>query len=43
VGTAIRESDMGVNPTKGEKDNIWAVKANKPSTEARLEQVKQVS
>ena len=35
VGDAIRDCGFGVNPSKGEKDNIWTIKVNKPSKEAR--------
>jgi len=35
VGNAIRDCGMGLNPVKGERDNIWTVKVTKPSGDAR--------
>jgi ribosome recycling factor len=40
VGNAIRDSGLGVTPSKGERDNIWTIKVNKPSKEAREALVK---
>jgi ribosome recycling factor len=40
VGNAIRDSGLGVTPAKGERDNIWTIKVNKPSKEAREALVK---
>jgi len=35
VGNAIKDCGMGLNPVKGERDNIWTIKVTKPSGEAR--------
>ena len=43
VGAGLRDAGMGINPTKGERDNVWAVKVTKPSKESRELLVKQCS
>ncbi len=43
VATSLRECGMGVNPTKGDRDNVLVVKVSKPSKEVRLNLIKQCS